>query len=77
VFILRAVVAGERRQPLVLWNKSLVEWMDSPLTSYITSLKPAAFSVEIGGGVSVNVPDIYPPSIKCMRPEQGHSLYLR
>ena len=77
MFILRAVVAGERRQPLVLWSKSLVEWMDSPLTSYSTSLEPAAFGIEIGAGVSVNVPDIYLPSIKYVRPEQSHSLYLR
>jgi len=54
------VVAGERRQPLVLWNKFLVECLDSPLTSYSISLEPAAFGIEIGAGVSVNVPDIYP-----------------
>jgi hypothetical protein len=77
VFILRAVVAGERRQPLVLWSKSLVEWMDSPPTSYSTSLDPAAFGIEIDAGVSLNVLDIYLPSIKYMRPEQSNSLYMR
>jgi len=71
------VVAGERRQPLVLWSKSLVERMDSPLNSYSTSSKPAAFGTEICAGVCVNVPDIYLLSIKYMRPEQNHSLYLR
>jgi hypothetical protein len=77
VFILRAVVAGERRQPLVLWSKSLVEWMVSPLTSYNTSLEPAMFGIEIHAGVFVNVPDICLSCRKYTRSEQGHSLYLR
>jgi hypothetical protein len=58
MFILRAVVASERRHPLVLCSKSLVEWMDSPLTGYSTSFEPATFSIEIRAGLSVNVPDI-------------------
>jgi hypothetical protein len=63
VFVLRAVVSGERRQPSVLWSKSLVEWMDLSLTSYSTSLEPATFGIEIHAGVSVNFPDIYLPAV--------------
>lgn len=77
MFILRAVVAVERRHPLVLCSKYSVEWMDPPLTSYITSLELATFGIEIRAGISVNVFDIYLPLSKHMILEQSHSLYLR